>query len=89
MGDTWNKVCEAVAELEEKYAFQEMGLKKQIEEAVFMCSCKTKYELQTAFPQYNFCILATDICEDGKLYMVTDETLANNIRRALSKETQD
>lgn len=81
--DMLDKICEELARMEEERTFQEMKLKKQIEEAVFICSRHMKYVIQTALPQYDFYILAIDVCEDDKLYMITDKELANNIRQNL------
>ena len=78
------RACEVIAQLEEAERIKELEFKKQIEEAVFICNRHTKYIIQTALPQYDFYIVGNDACEDDKLYMITDKTLADNIRQNLN-----
>lgn len=78
------RACEVIAQLEEAERIKELEFKKQIEEAVFICNRHMKYVIQTALPQYDFCIVGNDACEDDKLYMITDKALADNIRQNLN-----
>ena len=78
------RACEVIAQLEEAERIKELKFKEQIEEAVFICNHHMKYMIQTALPQYDFCIVGNDACEDDKLYMITDKTLADNIRQNLN-----
>ena len=67
--------------MEELRTFKDMKAKGQLSEAVLICSRKTKFVIQTSLPQYDFDIIGTDLCEDDKLYMVTDKTIAEKIRQ--------
>ena len=78
------RASEVIAQLEEAERIKELKFKEQIEEAVFICNHHMKYAIQTALPQYDFCIVGNDACEDDKLYMITDKTLADNIRQNLN-----
>lgn len=81
--DSWDEVCKAVAEMEDKRRYNEMLMKEQIEAAVIICNRENKHRLKGLFP--NLCVLGTDHCDD-KIYMVTDKTIADNIRESLKWE---
>lgn len=83
--DSWDEVCKAVAEMEDKRIYNEMLMKEQIEAAVIICNRENKHRLKALFP--NLCVLGTDHCDD-KIYMVTDKTIAENIRESLKWENK-
>ena len=83
MIDTMEEVYKAVAEMENKRIYNEMLMKEQIETAVIICNRENKHRLKELFP--NLCVLGTNHCDD-KIYMVTDKTIADNIRESLKWE---
>ena len=85
MTDIWDEVCKAVAEMEDARVYNEMLMKEQIERAVIICNRENKHKLKSVFP--DLCILGTDHCDD-KIYMVTDKTIAENIREMLKLENK-
>ena len=82
-----NEVTKFILESEEKRVFEELKEKSKIVKPVLICSKKIKYLLNVMFPNY-FCILATNVCEADKVYMVTDNELADNIRESLKWESE-
>lgn len=81
-GDMWDKICEEMVKAEEERIFNEMKDKDQIDKPVLICSRKIKHQIESMLPN-KFCMLATDLCEDDKVYMVTDKRVADNIRNML------
>lgn len=57
---------------------------EKIKTPVLICNRKNKHILKQIIP--NSYILATDLAEE-KVYMVTDETIADNIREMLKYDT--
>lgn len=84
--DSWDEVCKAVAEMEDKRIYNEMLEKEQIESAVLICNRENKFKLKSIFP--NLCVLGTDLC-DEKIYMVTDKKIAENIKDMLKWENKE
>jgi len=81
--DELNNISKAIAEMEDKRIYNEMLLKEQIETAVIVCNSENKHKLKSIFPK--LCVLGTNLCDD-KIYMVTDKTIADNIRELLKWE---
>ena len=81
--DIWDMICKEQAKAQDRLLFEEMKNNKQIESPVLICNREMKYMIERALPKM-FCILATDLCEKDKVYMVTDKELANNIRQNLN-----
>ena len=81
--DIWDMICKEQAKAHDRLLFEEMKNNKQIEPPVLICNREIKYVIESALPKM-FCILATDLCEKDKVYMVTDKAIADNIRRNLN-----
>lgn len=79
----FDEYSKAILEMEDNRLYKEMLEKEQIERAVLICNRENKFELKGVCP--NLCILGTDLCDD-KVYMVTDRTIADNIREWENKE---
>lgn len=79
-------IRKSIMEDEDKRIYNEMLMKGQIEAAVIICNRENKYKLKSLFP--GLCVLGTDLC-DEKLYMVTDKTIAENIRENLKWENRE
>lgn len=77
----WDKICKEVAKMQEEEAFNRLKAEGKLQSPVIICSRKIGRKLKVFMP--NICVLATDLCEDDKAYMVTDETIADNIRQYL------
>ena len=77
--DMCAKIYEEMSKAEDERIFNEMKDKGQIDKPVLICSRKIKYQIESMLPN-KFCMLATDLCEDDKVYMVTDKRVADNIR---------
>lgn len=83
--DVWDMICKEQAKAHDRLLFEEMKAKEQIIKPVLICSRKIKHQIESALPGM-FCILGTDLCEDDKVFMVTDKTLAGTIRQNLRGE---
>lgn len=81
--DILDEISKWVIENENKEAYNKMLENGQIESAVLICNRENKFRLKGVCP--NLCILGTDLCDD-KVYMVTDRTIADNIREMLKWE---
>ena len=79
-----DEIDEYVNKMTDELLWQEMKDKQQVESAVIICNRENKIKLKSAMP--NLCVFGTDLC-DEKIYMVTDRTIANNIRENLRHET--
>lgn len=79
-------IRKSIMEDESKRIYNEMLMKEQIETAVIICNRENKHRLKGLFP--NLCVLGTDLCDD-KIYMVTDKTIAENIRENLKWESKE
>lgn len=88
MIDFWDNdaISKKFAEAESKRIYNEMLEKEQIESAVIFCNRENKFKLKSIFP--NLCVLGTDLC-DGKIYMVTDKKIAENIKDMLKWENKE
>lgn len=79
-------IRKSIMEDEDKRIYNEMLMKEQIETAVIVCNRENKHRLKGLFP--NLCVLGTDHCDD-KIYMITDKTIADNIRESLKWENRE
>ena len=86
MTSSWEEICKAAAEMEDKRIYNEMLMKEQMETAVIICNRENKHKLKSMFP--SLCVLGTDHC-DEKIYMVTDKEIAENIRECLKWEANN
>ena len=82
MEDIVNRLYEQQMQLNEKIAFESAKENGQITEPVLICNKEIKHQLESLLPN-RFCILAADVCEKDKIYMVTDKEAINNIRQWL------
>lgn len=83
-GNIFDMMCEEFAKEEDKRCFNDLLSQGKIKKPVLICNRKNKALLKAIMP--NSYILATDLCED-KVYMVTDETIADGIREELKYES--
>lgn len=77
--DVFNEICRKKRIETEQRIFNEMKYNQQIVSPVLICNRETKHTIERVLPNM-FYILATDLCEKDKAYMVTDKELADNIR---------
>ena len=81
--DIWDMICKEQAKEQDRLRFEEMKVNRQIDSPVLICNRETRRMIEKALPNM-FCILATDLCEKDKVYMVTDKAIADNIRQSLN-----
>ena len=77
MNITIEKIIKELNRLEEKKRMQEMKEAKMIEEAVLIANPKQAKIKNLGF-EY---VIFSEFCEEDKIYMVTDENLAQAIRK--------
>ena len=73
-----DEVAKFYIEQENKRVFEELRSAKRITEAVLICNKENAYKIKGRLP--NVYILVTELCDKDKIYMVTDEILADNIK---------
>lgn len=74
---TIEKIIEKLDELEEQKKMQEMKEAKMIEEAVVIMHPKQKWIVKCLGMKY---VIFSYACEEDKIYLITDEDLAQTIR---------
>ena len=77
MNITIEKIIKEINRLEEQKKMQEMKEAKMIEEAVLITNPKQAKIKNLGFKY----VIFSEFCEEDKIYMVTDETLAQAIRK--------
>ena len=77
MNITIEKIIKELNRLEELRKMQEMKEAKMIEEAVLIINPKQS-KIKNLGIKY---VIFSEFCEEDKIYMVTDETLAQAIRK--------
>ena len=77
MNMTIEKIIKELNRLEEKKKMQEMKEAKMIEEAVLILNPK-QAKIKNLGIKY---VIFSEFCEEDKIYMVTDKTLAQAIRK--------
>lgn len=77
MNITIEKIIKELNRLEEKKKMQEMKEAKMIEEAVLIVNPK-QAKIKNLGIKY---VIFSEFCEEDKIYMVTDKTLAQAIRK--------
>ena len=78
MNITIEKIIKEINRLEEFKKMQEMKEAKMIEEAVLIINTKQAKIIKNLGVKY---VIFSEFCEEDKIYMVTDETLAQAIRK--------
>ena len=81
--DWWNDIFEKIQEENEKQNFQNAKDQGKIDEVILIANPKHKDILSNALYQITgrIDVVWSSVCEEDKLYMITDKEVIKNIRK--------